>query len=75
MLVIISDLHLEEESSRDIKSDDPNVAPIEVTRNVNPRAFEKIFARWSQQAERAGAGKLDLVLAGDIFDLHRTYNN
>ncbi len=72
MLVIISDLHLEEESSRNIKSHDPDIDSIDVTRNVNPRAFRKIFARWDKQAERAKVEKMDLVLAGDIFDLHRT---
>lgn len=72
MLVIISDLHLEEERSRNIESQDSDIDSLNVTRNVSPRAFRKIFTRWDKQAESTDIDKMDLVLAGDIFDLHRT---
>ena len=72
MLVVISDIHLEEEFSRNIRSGDPKISDIIVTRNVSPHAFQKIFGSWDKQAERAKARRFDLVLAGDIFDLHRT---
>jgi UDP-2,3-diacylglucosamine pyrophosphatase LpxH len=71
MLVIISDLHFEEEESRNIagQGGDP---PIEVQRNVQLKAFSKILSRLASQAKRDGARRLDLVLAGDIFEFHRT---
>lgn len=71
MLVVISDLHLEEEKSRNIEGNGLH-QPIRVPRNINPSAFTKIFCRLDEQARRDGAQKMDLVLAGDIFDLHRT---
>ncbi|MEN8098412.1 MAG: hypothetical protein ABFQ89_05000, partial [Chloroflexota bacterium] len=71
MLVVISDLHFEEENTYRIYSEDSNdkVLP---PRNINPQAFSKIIDRLAAQARRDNAKKLDLVLAGDIFELHRT---
>jgi UDP-2,3-diacylglucosamine pyrophosphatase LpxH len=71
MLVIISDLHFEETDSRNIEADG-RLAPIKVVRNIKFKAFTKFFARLDEQARRDGAHRLDLVLAGDIFELHRT---
>lgn len=71
MLVVISDLHFEETQSRDIPGRGP-LPPIEVVRNVNLKAFLKFYARLDEQARRDGARRLDLVLAGDVFELNRT---
>jgi UDP-2,3-diacylglucosamine pyrophosphatase LpxH len=71
MLVIVSDLHFEETRSRHIPGNG-KLAPIEVVRNINLKAFLKFFARLDEQARRDGARRLDLALAGDIFELHRT---
>jgi UDP-2,3-diacylglucosamine pyrophosphatase LpxH len=71
MLVIISDLHFEETVSRDIRGGG-GPAPIEVVRNVKSKAFTRFVARMDEQARRDGARRLDLVLAGDILELHRT---
>ncbi len=71
MLVIISDLHFEEEKSRNIAGDGIH-PPIKVPRNIHLKAFTKIFCRLAEQARRDKAKKMDLVLAGDIFELHRT---
>ena len=71
MLVVISDLHFEEEGSRNIVGDG-SLAPIKVQRNIRLNAFTKIFDRLAKQAVHDRAQKMDLVLAGDIFDLHRT---
>ncbi|HEX6387583.1 MAG TPA: metallophosphoesterase [Anaerolineae bacterium] len=71
MLVVISDLHFEEEGSRNIVGDG-SLEPIIVRRNIRLNAFNKIFDRLAAQAVHDGARKMDLVLAGDIFDLHRT---
>jgi UDP-2,3-diacylglucosamine pyrophosphatase LpxH len=71
MLVIISDLHLEETGSRTIHGTG-NLDSIDVVRNIKLKAFTKFVARLDEQARRDGARKVDLVLAGDIFELHRT---
>lgn len=71
MLVVISDLHFEEEQSRNIEGPGPH-PPIRISRNIRLNAFTKIFCRLSEQARRDGAHKMNLVLAGDIFELHRT---
>lgn len=71
MLVIISDLHFEEESSRNIPGGG-TYAPIYIRRNIPPAAFRKIFTQLHEQAKRDKAQRIDLVLAGDIFDLNRT---
>jgi UDP-2,3-diacylglucosamine pyrophosphatase LpxH len=71
MLVIISDLHLEETGSRNIPGTG-SLVPIDVVRNIKLKAVTKFVARLDEQARRDGAHKLDLVLAGDIFELHRT---
>lgn len=74
MLVIISDLHFEEESSRNIYRDTAPDAPpaIYIPRNIPLGAFSKIFTQLREQAQRDKAQHIDLVLAGDIFDLNRT---
>jgi UDP-2,3-diacylglucosamine pyrophosphatase LpxH len=71
MLVIISDLHFEEESSRNISGGGTH-APIYISRNIPPSAFRKIFTQLHEQARHDNAQRIDLVLAGDIFDLNRT---
>ncbi len=74
MLVIISDLHFEEESSRNIYRYTSPDAPsaIYIPRNIPLDAFSKIFTQLREQAQRDKAQHIDLVLAGDIFDLNRT---
>ena len=71
MLVVISDLHFEEEGSDNIPGSN-NVSGIEYSRNLPGRAYRRFFAHLAAEAERNGAERLDLVLAGDVFDLHRT---
>ncbi|MCA9999788.1 MAG: metallophosphoesterase, partial [Anaerolineales bacterium] len=71
MLVIISDLHFEEESSRNIPGSGGK-PPIYIQRNIPPSAFRKIFTQLHEQAKRDNAQRIDFVLAGDIFDLNRT---
>lgn len=71
MLVVISDLHFEEEAS-DVISVDGAGPPVEYQRNIPSRAYRRLMASLAREAERNGAKRLDLVLAGDIFDLDRT---
>ncbi|HEX6133142.1 MAG TPA: metallophosphoesterase [Longimicrobiales bacterium] len=69
MLVVISDLHFEEERSCAIES---NGRRIEVDGNIGPRAFHLFIDSIEQLALRNNAERIDLVLAGDVFDLNRT---
>ncbi len=71
MLVVISDLHFEEVASDIIPASNGHPA-LGLDRNLPGAAFEQIFAELAADAERNGAASLDLVLAGDIFDLYRT---
>jgi UDP-2,3-diacylglucosamine pyrophosphatase LpxH len=71
MLVAISDLHFEEEA-RDCIKDTNGVVVMEFRRNFSPEAFRKFKDQLSRDAAVAKAGQVDVVLAGDIFDLHRT---
>ncbi|MCI0729524.1 MAG: hypothetical protein L0332_22820 [Chloroflexi bacterium] len=71
MLVIISDLHFEEEASNNIPGDDTH-PPILFSRNLPGRVFAAFVAHLAAEAVRNGAKRLDMVLAGDVFDVHRT---
>lgn len=72
MLIVISDLHFEEVASDKVA---PDGAPHGVRfdeRNLKPGAFDVVFGDLTTAARRNGARNVDIVLAGDIFDLHRT---
>ncbi len=72
MLVVISDLHFEEVAS-DAVAAPGGCYPVAFTeRNLRPEAFGVFFRDLSDAARRDGVRRLDLVLAGDIVDLHRT---
>ena len=67
MLVVISDLHFEEESS-DVIPGIGNHPPVAFSRNLPGRAYRSFIAHLATEAARNGAKKLDLAFAGDIFD-------
>ena len=69
MLTVISDLHFEEEKSDAISGGGKT---LKLDRNVPAAAFAKLFSSLAKTVTDSGAKHLDLVLAGDIFDLHRT---
>jgi len=71
MLVVISDLHFEEEAS-DVIRGGGKTASAGFVRNLPPAAFEQFFDGLAGRVVRDAARRLHLVLAGDIFDLHRT---
>jgi UDP-2,3-diacylglucosamine pyrophosphatase LpxH len=72
MLVVISDLHFEEVASDRVSAFGAPY-PVDFTeRNLRPEAFNVVFRDLADAARRDGAKRLDLVLAGDVFDLHRT---
>lgn len=71
MLVVVSDLHFEEEKS-DIISGKGGFSPVDFSRNLPGKAYQSFIAHLASEAERNNAQRLDLVFAGDIFDIHRT---
>jgi UDP-2,3-diacylglucosamine pyrophosphatase LpxH len=71
MLVIISDLHFEEEES-DAAPGLAGAPAINLRRNLPGIAFEQLIANVAGEAAQNGAKRLDFILAGDVFDLHRT---
>src|SRR5271155_3723082 len=72
MFVVISDLHFEEVASDRVSSPKSGRSLRFDDRNLSPGAFELVFRELASAAKGDGAKRLDLVLAGDIFDLHRT---
>lgn len=71
MLVVISDLHFEEEAANQIPGDGTHEGVV-FHRNLSARPYRVFIQRLARDAARNRARRLDLVLAGDIFDLHRT---
>ena len=71
MLVVISDLHFEEEISYTIPAGD-GIDPVRFTRNLPPKAFARFISDLAAEAIRNKARRLDLVFAGDIFEITRT---
>lgn len=68
MLVVISDLHFQDNVSDNLR----NRKKPEFDRNISPEAFQKTFADISKLALDSHAQSVEIMLAGDIFDLHRT---
>jgi len=71
MLVVISDLHMEEEASAYIDGVG-NQIPIHFSRNLSPKAYINVIASLAGEARRNHAREMHLVLAGDVFDITRT---
>src|SRR5215469_12968241 len=71
MIVVISDLHFEEEASDVIhgRGGRPNVI---CHRNLNPRAYRSFVAQMAEQVARHKVKEFQLVIAGDLFDFSRT---
>jgi UDP-2,3-diacylglucosamine pyrophosphatase LpxH len=71
MIVIISDLHFEEEASDVIpgRGERPDVI---FRRNLNPRAYRSFIAQMAEQVSRRKVKEYRLVIAGDLFDFSRT---
>ncbi len=67
VLAIISDLHFTEEGSSAVSGVSSGAS-----RNLHPEAFRLFFAWLTTMARRNVASRIDLVFAGDVFDLHRT---
>lgn len=73
MLVIISDLHLQHIADDVVRyRRGADVLEVGVRRNVGARPLHLLFAEIADNVARSGAKQVDLVLAGDIFELMRT---
>lgn len=71
MLVVLSDLHFEEEATNHILGAG-TLSPLKFQRNLPATPFRLLISQLAKEAQRNAAQRLDFVLAGDIFDLHRT---
>jgi UDP-2,3-diacylglucosamine pyrophosphatase LpxH len=69
MIVVISDLHFEEEAADTLRAAENGVS---LARNVPAKAFAGMIRDVLQMARDNEVGRIELILAGDIFDLHRT---
>lgn len=71
MIVVISDLHFEEEASDVIpgRNGHPDLV---FRRNLDPRAYRHFVSQMAEQVERRRIKNFDLVIAGDLFDFNRT---
>lgn len=65
MLVVISDLHLEECSFGTHPS-------LRVNRNLNSKAYQKFIRNIAKEAAVNHAHSVDMVLAGDILEMNRS---
>lgn len=72
MVVVISDLHFEEEKTDTLMAPGPQGGAVGLRRNVPGAFFETLIRDVLFTAGRRNVQKLDFVLAGDVFDLHRT---
>jgi len=71
MIVVISDLHFEEEASDKIPGRDGR-PDLVFRRNRDPKAYRNFIAEMAWRAEMRKVREFDLVIAGDLFDFNRT---
>jgi len=71
MIVVISDLHFEEESS-DLIPGSGGRPDVIFRRNLNPSAYRNFIAQMAEQVARRQVKEFQLVIAGDLFDFSRT---
>lgn len=73
MLAIISDLHLQQTHLDSLRyRDAQGVRQTGVRRNIKSPALTRLFREIDAAANRHGSQEVHLVLAGDIFEFHRT---
>ena len=71
MIVVISDLHFEEEAT-DIIPGAGRHPDLVFRRNLDSRAYCHFIAEMAEEVERRKISDFDLVIAGDLFDFNRT---
>ncbi|CAN5602665.1 hypothetical protein BH09MYX1_BH09MYX1_30960 [soil metagenome] len=73
MIVVLSDLHLQHTTHDGIRRrDGAKVLVTEVLRNVGASALETLAGEIENSVEATGATSIELVFAGDVFEMHRT---
>lgn len=73
VIVVVSDLHLQHTTEDVIRRrEGDGVTECGVRRNVTAGALRLLFAEVAENVARSGAARVELVLAGDIFELHRS---
>jgi UDP-2,3-diacylglucosamine pyrophosphatase LpxH len=73
MIVLVSDLHLQHTSKDAIRwRDGEHLIECGVKRNVSAGALNLLLAEVAENVARCEVRQVELVLAGDIFELHRT---
>jgi hypothetical protein len=73
MIVVISDLHLQHTALDLLRREESGKVLItKVVRNVGAGALSLLFSEISSNVQRTSATEVNLVLAGDIFEMHRT---
>lgn len=71
MIVVISDLHFEEEAS-DVIPGRGRRPDVIFRRNLDARAYRNFIAQMAEQMEERRLRDFQLVIAGDMFDFNRT---
>src|SRR5581483_7548850 len=71
MIVVISDLHFEEEAS-DVIPGRGRRPDVIFRRNLDARAYRNFIAQMAEQMEERRLRDFQLVIAGDLFDFNRT---
>jgi hypothetical protein len=73
MLAIVSDLHFQHTSNDVLRwHEDGEVHTLEVDLNVTGDAIRRICSVIDENARRRRSKDIEVVLAGDVFELHRT---
>jgi UDP-2,3-diacylglucosamine pyrophosphatase LpxH len=73
MIVVISDLHLQHTRHDSIRHFEAgSVVETRIVRNVGAGALRLLLSEIAENVARTGATSVELVLAGDIFEIHRT---
>lgn len=65
MLAVISDLHFKDCSSGEYDT-------LYMNRNLDPKVFRSYFTSLVKEAHESESRRVDLVLAGDVFEMFRT---
>lgn len=71
MIVVISDLHMEEEASDGVSGPDGRPALV-FRRNQEAEGYRSFIAEIAERAQARHVREFRLVIAGDLFDFNRT---
>ncbi len=73
MIVVLSDLHLQHTTHDGVRRrDGDRILTTEVVRNVRASSLETLAGEIETSVEATEAKAIELVFAGDVFEIHRT---